>query len=340
MSCSHLSSIRQPASEKPVIHKEECTQCFQGDTSPDGVDVCLHCFNGGCTGAASMHHSERHAALCHPLVLNIRKIAIAKPPPADEPMAEAASAPVLTPAEQLAAAKKKLEDEAAEPTHYYEREVRCLACKVVVDPASYEPLGRCVQAIVDATSIAQSAGIAYVDDDVKTDCSHCVNIVQVANPPSLEARTLATCADCDVAAKMWLCLTCGHLGCSRRQMMADKTFTPGNGHAVAHAEATGHHVVLKVGTLTAEGRGDAYCYKCDSSVEDDQLARQVQAFGITTIDAVATEETTKDLNLAMNLKMNWSLVFEEDGKEAALAFGPGKTGLANLGNSSDEERTR
>jgi ubiquitin carboxyl-terminal hydrolase 5/13 len=40
-----------------------------------------------------------------------------------------------------------------------------------------------------------------------------------------------------------------------------------------------------------------------------------------------------ELNLAYNLSINWSKVFEKDGKEAALIYGPGFCGFKNLGNS-------
>lgn len=117
-------------------------------------------------------------------------------------------------------------------------------------------------------------------------------------------------------------------------LFSDKTFTSGNGHGVAHSKESGHPLVVKIGTITAEGRGDCYCYHCDSSVVDKNLISHLNTFGIV-IDSstTATTATMAELNLEMNLKMNWSLVVDGDGKEAELAFGPGKTGLANLGNS-------
>ena len=53
---------------------------------------------------------------------------------------------------------------------------------------------------------------------------------------------LATCQSCAVGSSLWLCLTCGALGCSRKNFDG----TGGNGHAVSHFEATGHPLVCKV----------------------------------------------------------------------------------------------
>ena len=79
----------------------------------------------------------------------------------------------------------------------------------------------------------------------------------------------------------------------------------GNAHAVAHSEATGHPVVLKVGTLNAEGRGDCYCYRCNNTINNQELAKQVATFGIVVgADTVATEQTTQDAAMALNMNMN------------------------------------
>ena len=328
--CSHLSSVRQPSSSQQV-YREECTQCFQDDASPDGINVCLNCFNGGCTGEESMQHSQHHVSLCHPVVLNIKKKPIMKEEVEDVEMSSTATA--TSSAEQLKQLQQRLESESSQPQYFYESQVRCLACNVDIPSDATPQLASCVEAVLASKSMAESAGVAMVQEDIKQDCPHMAHLEQVSSPPQLGDRSLTTCSSCDVRDKMWLCLTCGALGCSRRQMQFDGSFSVGNGHAVAHADATGHPVVVKIGTITAEGRGDCYCYKCDSSIENPNLGKQLETFGIPIASQTATEQTTADLNLELNLKMNWNSVFESDGREAELAFGPGKTGLANLGNS-------
>ena len=55
-------------------------------------------------------------------------------------------------------------------------------------------------------------------------------------------------------------------------------------------------------------------------------------FGIDIAKAVKTESTMTELNLQANLNLTLSKVLEE-GKKLTPVFGPGLTGLENLGNS-------
>lgn len=60
---------------------------------------------------------------------------------------------------------------------------------------------------------------------------------------------LAHCSSCDLKENLWLCLTCGSLGCGRQQFGG----VAGNGHGLAHYEASGHAISVKLGTITPEG---------------------------------------------------------------------------------------
>ena len=60
---------------------------------------------------------------------------------------------------------------------------------------------------------------------------------------------LAHCSSCDLKENLWLCLTCGSLGCGRQQFGG----VAGNGHGLAHFEASGHAISVKLGTITPEG---------------------------------------------------------------------------------------
>lgn len=245
--CSHLSWVRQPT-KGGLIHKEECTQCFHQDvrgtrstqrkggvegrwidlhsvltlhsllfsasvllfqSSAGGVDVCLTCFNGGCTGEGSQQHSARHAQLCHPLVLNIQKKDIVKAE-GDAPMDGAASASSSSaaaagsiPAAKQTLSEKIAELEKAEPTFFYETTVRCLVCKVTLQPTETDSLRKCVEAVLEAQSASRATEIAMVSDEIEENCPHCVNLKQIDNAPQLGDRTLSTCACCDVKDKMW-----------------------------------------------------------------------------------------------------------------------------------------
>ena len=54
--------------------------------------------------------------------------------------------------------------------------------------------------------------------------------------------------------------------------------------------------------------------------------------GIDIKQQTKTEKTTEEMNLEMNLNFTLSKVIE-DGKQLVPAFGPGLTGMENLGNS-------
>jgi ubiquitin carboxyl-terminal hydrolase 5/13 len=108
-------------------------------------------------------------------------------------------------------------------------------------------------------------------------CEHTITLAQSQNAPKLEKKcksnqisnfknqisknkshflALAHCSDCELNANLWLCLTCGHLGCGRKNYDG----TGGNGHALVHADTTKHHVVCKLGTISPEGTaGNTFC---------------------------------------------------------------------------------
>jgi ubiquitin carboxyl-terminal hydrolase 5/13 len=74
--CPHASALRVP-SASATIYKDECTLCFSSQDSEGGLDVCLTCWNGSCTGKDSqgaVNHSQLHFDKTnHPVVLNIKR---------------------------------------------------------------------------------------------------------------------------------------------------------------------------------------------------------------------------------------------------------------------------
>ncbi len=43
-------------------------------------------------------------------------------------------------------------------------------------------------------------------------------------------KDLSHCSDCQLSTNLWLCLTCGHVGCGRKYFDG----TGGNNHAIDH----------------------------------------------------------------------------------------------------------
>jgi ubiquitin carboxyl-terminal hydrolase 5/13 len=145
----------------------------------------------------------------------------------------------------------------------------------------------------------------------------------VPHPPGL-----AHCSQCELANNLWLCLTCGGLSCGRQQFGG----VGGNGHALAHYSATRHPVSVKLGTIEPDGSADVYCYACDEERTDPSLSAHLAHWGIHIATQTKTEKSLTELQVEQNLKFDFSMT-GEDGKDLEPLFGPGLTGMANLGNS-------
>jgi hypothetical protein len=71
--CTHVhSEDLKPPSPSQAVYREDCTQCFDSIDDELGLNVCLHCFNGGCTGDRD-HARLHHDRFDHPLALNIKR---------------------------------------------------------------------------------------------------------------------------------------------------------------------------------------------------------------------------------------------------------------------------
>ncbi|KAF7374236.1 Ubiquitin carboxyl-terminal hydrolase [Mycena sanguinolenta] len=119
-------------------------------------------------------------------------------------------------------------------------------------------------------------------------CEHILMLQQTA-VGAIPASRLAHCVACELTSNLWLCLTCGLLGCGRRQRRG------GNGHALNHFEQTGHPISLKLGTVTPEGRADIWCHKCFDFMFDPALAEHLSVFGIDVKTARKTDKTTAEI---------------------------------------------
>ena len=87
-----------------------------------------------------------------------------------------------------------------------------------------------------------------------------------------------------------------------------------------------------MGTLGPElGEADVYSYPEDAAVEDPQLDEHLRHFGIDFSELRKTEATTAERELDQNLNFDWARI-QEQGKELTPLFGPGYTGMTNLGN--------
>lgn len=90
-------------------------------------------------------------------------------------------------------------------------------------------------------------------------------------------------------------------------------------------------MALKLGTITPEGTADIYCYSCNDARIDPELKAHCATFGIHLASQIKTEKSMTELQLEHNIKFDFSMT-GDDGKELQPLYGPGLTGLKNLGN--------
>lgn len=188
-----------------------------------------------------------------------------------------------------------------------------------------------VASMVDSILLANSAynqgQICEWEEELKA-CPCTATLDQSLITKAIDAKNLAKCAECDLRTNLWLNLSDGVLGCGRRYYDG----SGGNNHAVEHAERTGHPLAVKLGTITPEGTASVHCYKCNDDVLDPNLAEHLRKCGIDISTQTKTEKTVTEMNLEANLNLELSKVIE-GGKTLVPVFGPGLTGMENLGNS-------
>jgi ubiquitin carboxyl-terminal hydrolase 5/13 len=90
---------------------------------------------------------------------------------------------------------------------------------------------------------------------------------------------------------LWLCLTCGNLGCGRAQYGG----IGGNGHALKHFEATGHPIAVKMGSITPEGTADVFCYEHGFEILNPYLGQHLAHFGINILQQEKTQKSIAEL---------------------------------------------
>jgi ubiquitin carboxyl-terminal hydrolase 5/13 len=205
-------------------------------------------------------------------------------------------------------------------------QVKCYECGVDDVDTTSGKLAELVDAVLKANTFARQEEVKAWEQEL-TACEHTLCLEQEA-ARQIKSQALGHCSECELNENLWLCLTCGNLGCGRQQFGG----VGGNSHGVGHTKTTGHPVAVKLGSLTADGTADIYCYACDEERVDPELPNHLAHWGINIKDRIKTEKSLVELQVEQNLRWEFSMV-TEDGKELKPLFGPDFTGLKNLGNS-------
>ncbi|KAF2858832.1 ubiquitinyl hydrolase [Piedraia hortae CBS 480.64] len=310
-SCTHVSSAKiGPPRPSDSVYREDCTICFDNVDQPEGLDVCLHCFNGGCAG--ERNHGQVHAKLAqHPLAVNIKRRRKRNGVREGEPP------------EKIS--KLSIKGETEEDRNDFQTDVHCFDCGVS-GLAKEGKVWEVVDGILKANTYATKAEVKAWEQEM-VPCEHTLCLEQQPGR-QIPSGDLGQCTQCDLKENLWLCLTCGNLGCGRKQTGG----LPGNSHAKSHGEAESHTVAVKLGSLTADGSADIYCYGCDDERIDPELVAHLANWGVDIAGRVKTEKSLTEMQIDENMRWQFSMT-TDDGKEMKPVFGPGFTGLKNLGNS-------
>ncbi|KKY23012.1 putative ubiquitin c-terminal hydrolase [Phaeomoniella chlamydospora] len=204
--------------------------------------------------------------------------------------------------------------------------VICYECQAEDVPKTSGNLQAVVEGVMKATTFARQEEVKAWEQEF-TPCEHTLCLEQQPSK-QIESQELGKCSMCDLKENLWLCLECGNLGCGRAQWGG----VGGNSHGLAHTDAVGHGVAVKLGSITPEGNADVYCYKCNEERIDPELTSHLAHWGINVADREKTEKSLMEMQVEQNLKWDFSMT-TEDGKELKPLFGTGFTGLKNIGNS-------
>jgi ubiquitin carboxyl-terminal hydrolase 5/13 len=294
MACEHLSTcLKTPPRLPPQLYKEECVQCFT-DTSASLL-LCLACFDTFCQAHASAHrrfHSPLYAHIQHLPNTPVE----AKSPKRDK-----------SPPRK----KQSVESE-------WLVEWQCLQCqKSVAAPDAWS------QSLLGTLSSTEQSVLGDWSTPINP-CEHTLCLEQFSSP----LPPAQVCTDCDQRSNLWLCMTCGNVGCGRKQFDG----SGGNNHGIDHFTQTQHPVAVKLGTITADGKADVYCYPCDDMKQDPELVAHLAVLGLSIDGAQKTEKSMAELQLEQNMNFEFSMA-TDDGLALEPIFGPRLTGLKNIGNS-------
>jgi len=198
-----------------------------------------------------------------------------------------------------------------------------------------EALRKLIDAIIATDDASRQMDVlAWEASNEIYESNYARNLIQVDNSSfriSSDPKTWK-CQESGLTENLWLNLSTGHIGSGRPNWDG----TGGTGAALKHYEETGrkYPLVVKLGTITPDGKADVYSYAADEDcmVLDPLLPTHLSHFGIRVGDMRKTEKTIAEMEVDLNVKYDWSRISEE-GKMLEKVSGPRCVGLVNLGNS-------
>ncbi|XP_013194321.1 ubiquitin carboxyl-terminal hydrolase 5 [Amyelois transitella] len=323
----HLSKIKIPGPQQ-LVYKDECVYSFDNPESETGLYVSLITFLGfGRNYVEQYYQNTGNAVFLH---IHREKIPIPEPE-------HTGDGPEKKITRLAIGVEGGFDPDSGKPKfinvdHYNVVVLPGFHTYPWPNPDLPEVVKKSAQGVIDAESPFEIAEMAALqgtwDGEAREVSVHAVNLKQLDNGVKIPP-TGWKCAKCDLTTNLWLNLTDGSVLCGRRFFDG----SGGNDHAVEHYRETGYPLAVKLGTITAEGKGDVYSYAEDDMVEDPYLADHLKHFGINVQQLQKTDKSMVELELELNQRSGEWNTLQESGSELMAVHGPALTGLNNLGNS-------
>ncbi|KAJ4923197.1 hypothetical protein JOQ06_022724 [Pogonophryne albipinna] len=322
---SVLSTIRVP---KPGdrVHKDECALSFSSPESEGGLYVCMNSF----LGFGRQYVERHHARTGQRAYFHITRTRKAKE---DDSNSGSGHPPKKKPTRLAIGIEGGFDVE----QELYEEDYKVVILpdrqEVTSDDLATMPdvvrerVSLSMAGIMSADSVSHALQVQQWDGELRQESRHAPELKQLDNGVKIPPSGWR-CEVCDLQENIWMNLTDGKMMCGRRYFDG----SGGNNHALLHFQQTGFPIAVKLGTITPDG-GDVYSYDEDDMVLDSKLPEHLAHFGINMMTMEKTERTMTELEIAVNQRVGEWEVIQESGTTLRPMFGPGVTGMKNLGNS-------
>ncbi|KAF5272753.1 hypothetical protein FQA39_LY07780 [Lamprigera yunnana] len=322
----HLSSIKIPRLQDKV-YKDECIFSFDNPETETGLYVSLTSFLGlGREHVERYYNKSKHAVFLH---IRRERHEIASPSLGDGPEKKITRLAIGVEGGFDPDINKKLFE--------FEDIYKIVVLPNFVQipwPNSDLPkaIQQSVQAIIEMQSASKLAELEALkstwDGEARVVSKFASNLLQLDNGIKISPSGWK-CEKCQKTDNLWLNLTDGSILCGRRFYDG----SGGNNHAIEHYTVTNYPLAVKLGTITKEGKGDVFSYAEDDMVENPKLIEHLAHWGINIANMEKTEKSMVELELELNKKPNEWMALQESSRQLKPIYGPGYTGMANLGNS-------
>ncbi|KAM0730160.1 Ubiquitin carboxyl-terminal hydrolase 5 [Formica fusca] len=320
----HLNAINIPR-KSDKIYKDECVYSFDTPDSPTGLYVSLTSFLGLNKGYAMWYYKKTSYAVY--LHIQRTKKEIPSEEQGDGPEKKITRLAIGTAGGFMPDQQK----------YTYEEEYNIIILPNFITipypsnnlPEKVELAVKTIIQMESAWAVAQVEAVANTwDGEVRSESKHAANLKQLDNGKKIPPSGWK-CEKCDLTQNLWLNLTDGSILCGRKFYDG----SGGNGHAIEHYRATGYPLAVKLGTITKGGKADVFSYDEDDMVDDPNLTAHLSHWGINIAQMEKTEKSMIELELDLNQKFGEWVSLQEAASKLTPLYGPGYTGLINLGNS-------